>query len=103
MVIYPMNYHLFISTGKLKFIHVTVVPIIFILPVIPLLTVDFDNDIGISVLQSRKCFVLNEELIFYSIVVPSDVLLVIGLSLLIITLWSIGNVVSSHSYNFMKK
>ena len=99
MVIYPMNYHLFISTGKLKFIHVTVVPIIFILPVIPLLTVDFDNDIGISVLQSRKCFVL----IFYSIVVPSDVLLVIGLSLLIITLWSIGNVVSSHSYNFMKK
>ena len=89
-----MNYLLFVSTGKLKFIHVTVVLISFLLPVIPLSTVDFDNDIGMSVLQSGKCFVLTKEFIFYGIMVPIDVLLVIGLSLLIITLWSIGNVVS---------
>ena len=96
LVIYPMHYHSFVSTGKLKFIHVTVVAISFLLPVIPLLAADFDNEFGTSVIHTRKCLSLIGDFIFYGIIVPLDVIVAIGLSLLIITLWSIGNVVSFH-------
>ena len=91
-----MHYHSFVSTGKLKFIHVTVVAISFLLPVIPLLTADFDNEFGTSVIHTRKCLSLIGDFIFYGIIVPLDLIVAIGLSLLIITLWSIGNVVSFH-------
>ena len=74
----------------------TVVAISFLLPVIPLLVANFDDEFGISFFQ-RRCMSLNADFIFYGIVVPIDVVVIIGLSLLIITLWSIGNVVSFYS------
>lgn len=94
VVIYPLHYRSFASSGKLKFIHVIVVAVSFLLPVIPILAAALNDGFGINLLQKRKCNVLNADFIFYGIVLPINIVVIFGLSLLIITIWSIGNVVS---------
>lgn len=66
-------------------------------PVVPLVVTKFKKGIGISTFLSRKCVPLNADVIFYGIVLPIDVIIILGLSLLVITVWNIGNVVSLRS------
>lgn len=63
-------------------------------PVFPLVVSKFKKGIGISTFLSRKCVPLNADVIFYGIVFPIDIIIILGLSLLVITVWNIGNVVS---------
>ena len=95
VVLYPLNYRSVITSGKLKFVHAIVVIVSFLLPFITLLQADLDeNGIGLNIFASRKCSFLSKNLIFYGIVTPIVFITVIGVSLLIITAWSVGNVVS---------
>lgn len=65
-------------------------------PVVPLVVTNFKKGIGISTFLSRKCVPLNADVIFYGIMLPIDVIIILGLSLLVITVWNISNVVSLH-------
>ena len=93
-VLYPLHYRSVITSGKLKFVHAIVVIASFALPVIPLLPAHTENGIGINVFVPRKCTLLNSDLLVYGFITPIVVIVIFGVSLLVITAWSVGNVVS---------
>ena len=64
VVIYPVNYRSFSTTGRLKFIHVGVVVVSFLLPVVPLIAGNFDGGFGISLILRRKCSPLSTDSFF---------------------------------------
>ena len=85
----------------MKYIHMLVVAVCFTFPVIPLVPVQFKNGIGISTILPKKCTLLSADIVFYGIVLPIDVIVILGISLLMITLWSIADVVSFCLYTYL--
>ena len=77
----------------MKYIHMLVVALSFMLPLIPIVTMQFKNGIGINIILPKKCVPLSADILFYGIILPIDVIVILGISLLVITLWSIGDVV----------
>lgn len=78
----------------MKYIHMLVVGVSFIFPVISIVPMQFKNGIGISAFLPKKCVPLSADVLFYGVVLPIDVIVILGISLLVITLWSIADVVS---------
>ena len=95
VVIYPVHYRSIRTTGKLKIVHVIVVIVSFTLPIIPLVPAEFYNGVGISLFIGTRCVFLTIDLLIYGFILPIIIIIIIGSSVLVITAWHIGNVVSS--------
>ena len=82
------------NSGKMKYVHLAIVAVTLLLPVSSILACHLSEGFGLSVLAYYKCDSRGVKDTFYAILVPLEVILVIGTSLLVYIIWSIANVVS---------
>ena len=58
-------------------------------PAIPALVANMNNGYGISILSHYTCTVRDDKLTLYGLLIPADLLLIAGVIMLIVILWSI--------------
>ena len=78
----------------MKYIHIAVVAISLTVPAIVALISYFAGGYGISSLSNYRCFALDTETLFYAILVPVDIIMILGISQIIIIIWNVADVVS---------
>ena len=95
VVIYPVNFRSFRTSGRLRIIHLVAVIISFTLPAVPVVAICLGKGFVYSIFAPNKCALLDVDTFFYSFSIPFVIVIICGLSLLVTTLWHIGNVVRS--------
>lgn len=84
-----MHYRMFVTAGKMKYLHAVVVPITVVLPIISVITIQQSGGYGLTIYAYYFCRGLKANGVFYGAVVPLNTMSIIGTSLLIIITWSI--------------
>ena len=82
------------DSGKIKYIHLTIVAVSLLLPIISILACHLSEGFGLSILAYYKCDSRGLKDTFYAVIVPLDIILIIGTSLLVCIIWIIADVVS---------
>ena len=93
-VMWPMKYRSFTMLNRMKYIQATVLPVCLVLPILSVVGIQLSEGYGLNIFTYYLCGGKNPNDVFYAVVMPLDVMLVIGTSLLIIIAWNIMNVVS---------
>ena len=93
MVIYPIHYRSFLTSGKIQAIHLVSVATSLSLPAVPVVAIHFGKGFGLSLFVPNKCIMLDVNTFVYSFSVPLVVIVICGISLLVTTVWRVGNVV----------
>ena len=78
----------------MKYIHIAVIAISLTVPAIVALISYFAGGYGINNLNDDRCFASDIETIFYAILVPLDIIIILGISQIVIIIWNIADVVS---------
>ena len=86
-------------TGKNKYIHVTVFLVGIILPIVPATLAGTLGSPTIVRFPSVICATTTSGVSFYSIILPSGILIVAGSSLLVLIFWMLSKVRYAHCYN----
>ena len=96
VVIYPINFRSFNTSGKLRAIHLASVITALTFPVVPVVVaMYFSRGVVLSIFTPHKCIPGDVDIFFYSFSVPLVVIIICAISLLVTTLWHVGNVVRS--------
>ena len=90
-----MHYSVTKASGRIKYVHTTVIAISFILPITSVLGVQFSGGFGLSVIAPLSCFVKESEEMFYGNTFPLHLIVIPGIILMVITGWKIADFVSS--------
>ena len=93
-ILWPLHFQSYKATNKMKYIHIAVVAISLTVPAIVALISYFAGGYGISSLSNYRCFALDTETLFYAILVPVDIIMILGISQIIIIIWNVADVVS---------
>ena len=102
-VMWPLHYRVTKTSGRIKYVHITIVAISFILPIIPIVSIQFSGGFGLFIPFPLFCSVNKTEDIFYGYIIPINLSVVFGTALLVITGWKIADFVSDHSNNPYRK
>ncbi len=103
---FPFHARNFAIDGKMKYIHITCVIAIILLssvPVISIILVDWRQrqngenvmgtlGFGITRFQPITCTAMNRNSLYYSLVLPINLMVPVGVTLLILILWIIHKV-----------
>ena len=89
-----MHYSVTKASGRIKYVHTTVIAISFILPITSVLGVQFSGGFGLSVIVPLSCFVKEPEDMFYGNTFPLNLIVIPGIILMVITGWKIADFVS---------
>ena len=92
VVIYPVNFRSFKTSGKLRNIHLVSVIVSLSLPAVPVIAI-CQGDGFIKSHFASKCIPQDMDLYFYSFSVPFVLIIICGISFLVSTMWYIGNLV----------
>ena len=93
-VIWPIHYSVTKTLGRIKYVHITVIVISFILPITSVLAVQFSGGFGLSISAPLSCFVKKPEDRFYGNTLPLNLIVIPGIILMVITGWKIADFVS---------
>ena len=116
-VVFPFHARSFFNTDKIKVIHIICLTIGILFPILPIIisitkfgvelqdeyknsTASFRNDLflsrGMGYISSRSppllCTGSDLDVIFYTIVLPIEVILAVGCTMMIIILWTVHRV-----------
>ncbi len=111
---FPFHARSFVRENKIKYIHFTCVIVALLLPITPVITSMADFAVGFKCnefLQNRNitfwssgmgygigrfppilCLSTNSDVLFYSLILPIDSTLFVGITILIFLLWTIREV-----------
>ena len=93
-VVWPIHYNTIKTTDRIKYVHITVVSICFLLPLVSVIGIGSSGGYSIGVLLYQRCGATNPTELFYGMVLPINLIIIIGVSLLLITVWRIADIVS---------
>ena len=93
-VVWPIHYNTFRTSDRIKYVHIIVVLISFLLPLVSVIGIGSSGGYSISVLMYQRCDTTNPTEFFYGMVLPINLMIITGVSLLIITVWRIADIVS---------
>lgn len=93
-VVWPMHYRMYTDSGKMKYIHLTIVAVSLVLPTFSILACHLSEGFGLSILAYYKCDSRGPKDTFYAIILPLDIMLIVGTCLLVYIIWTIADVVS---------
>ena len=96
-VMWPMHYRVTKASGRIKYVHITVVAISFTLPIISIVSIQFSGGFGLFIPFPLFCSVNKPEAIFHRCIIPISLSVIIGTTLLVITGWKIADFVSDHN------
>ena len=94
-VVWPYHYSVTKSSGRMKYYHISAVVISILSSLVITVAVHFKGGYGISLTNSPRCEGLNPDIVFYFFFLPIDIIVIVGILLLMITLWNIADVVSN--------
>ena len=80
--------------NRMKYIQATVLPVCLVLPILSVVGIQLSGGYGLNIFTYYLCRSNHPDDVFYAVIMPLDVMLVIGTSLLIIIAWNIMDVVS---------
>ena len=89
---FPFQAHNFKVTGKMKYLHITVVLLALILPIIPVAVVLGTGGYTFARFTPIICSAQNTDAAFYAVIIPVGVMLALGITLLILLFWTIYKV-----------
>ena len=89
---FPFQAHNFKVTAKMKYLHITVVLLALILPIIPVAVVLGTGGFSFARFPPIICTARNADVAFYALIIPIDVMLTLGITLLILLFWTIYKV-----------
>ena len=92
-VVYPLRYHTHNTPRNLKYIHLVVVAVSFVVPIIPIASIGASEGYGLNILSYYKCYSSGAEDTFYGFIVPVIIMVIAGTTLTIIIFWTIANAV----------
>ena len=78
----------------MKYIHIAVVGISLTVPAIVALISYFTGGYGIGNLTIYRCYIRDVETAFYTVIVPVDIISILGISQIVIIIWNIADMVS---------
>ena len=93
-VLRPYHYSSTRSSGKIKYVHISVVVITVMVPAIIVVALQFSGGYGHNIFRFPRCGPVNNQDIFYGFLIPLDVMIIIGFTLLLLTIWRIADFVS---------
>ena len=93
-VVWPIHYNIIKTSDRIKYVHITVVSICFLLPLVSVIGIGSSGGYSISVLLYQRCDATNPTEFFYGMALPKNLIIIIGVSLLLITVWRIADIVS---------
>lgn len=83
-VIYPVYYRVMSDSGKMKYVHLSVVVVAVTLPMILILMYSIKGGFGFNLLLHYSCFPNNTTAVFYSFIIPLDLFIITNLVMLLI-------------------
>ena len=98
-VIWPWHHQAYHNSGRMKYIHLTIVATSLVLPIISILACQWSEGFGLSILSYYKCEGQGPKDSFFAVTVPLDIMIIIGTSVLLYTIWIIADMVSANSYS----
>ena len=101
-VMWPLHYRVTKASGRIKYVHITVVAISFILPIISIVSIQFSGGYGLFIPFPLFCSVNKAEDIYFRYVIPINLSVVVGTALLVITGWKIADFVSDHDCSIIQ-
>ena len=102
-VVWPYHYSVCRSLGRTKYYHISAVGISVFLPLISVTAVYASDGISITLMLVPLCGPGSPELLFYGFLIPLSLIVMAGVASLIITFWSIADMVSDKVmiYNYV--
>ena len=91
---WPLHFQSYKATNKMKYVHITVAAITLTVPAIVALISYFAGGYGISNLSIYTCSARDVETTFYAVIVPIDIIIILGISQIVIIIWNIADMVS---------
>lgn len=93
-VMWPWHYRVTKASGRIKYVHITVIAISFILPIISIVSIQLSGGFGLFIPFPLLCSVNKPEDLFYRYIIPINLCIIIGTTLLVVTGWKIADFVS---------
>ncbi|CAI8008062.1 hypothetical protein GBAR_LOCUS5590 [Geodia barretti] len=98
-VTWPYHYSVEKTSERIKYYHIVAVVSSIILPLVFVVTVQLSGGFVLSLPSSPLCGLITPKIFFYTLILPVDLTLIIGVLLLVSTLWNMANVL----YRFSDK
>ena len=93
-VMWPYHYSVTRDEGRIKYIHIFVLLVSCIMPTVSVVAVQFSGGYGLSITTGHLCGIMKSEDLFYGVLLPLDVIIIIVVTLLLITGWRIADIVN---------
>ena len=90
-VAFPFHFRRFKSEGRIKYVHVTTVIVVLLLPMIPAL-VPLVDGYAITLGPSDLCVGSNMDITYFTVILPISVLMATSSTILIILFWIVFKV-----------
>ena len=98
-VMWPWHHQAYQNSGRMKYIHLTIVAASLLLPIISILACQLSEGFGLDILSYYKCAGQGPKDSFYAVIVPLDIIIIIGTSVLVYIIWIIADMVSVNLYS----
>ena len=99
---FPIHAKTFETSHRVKYVHITMVVVGLALPILPVIVTFTTGDpsgFGMTRFPPILCTSLQKDSTFYSLVLPINILTIIGTPLLIIIFWTIHKVMAVYTHN----
>ena len=93
-VVWPYHYSISRSLGRTKYYHISAIVISVLLPLIAVTAMYTSDGISLTLMLIPMCGPGSPEVIFYGFIAPLSLVAMAGVVLLILTFWSIADIVS---------
>ena len=93
VIMYPVHFRSFNTSGKLKTFHLVSVIVSLTLPAVPVVEMSLSKGFAPSIFVPKKCLPNDLEVFLYIFSVPFVIIAICAISFLVITVWHVGNVV----------
>ena len=97
---FPIHAKTFVTSHRVKYVHITMVVVGLTLPTLPVivtLTTGDPSGFGMTRFPPILCTGLKNDSTFYSLVLPINILMMVGIPLLIIIFWTIHKVMTARA------
>ena len=93
-VVWPYHYSICRSLGRTKYYHISAIVISVLLPLIAVTAMYTSDGISLTLMLIPMCGPGSPEIIFYGYITPLSLVAMVGVVLLVLTFWSIADMVS---------
>ena len=91
-MVFPFHAKSFEKAHGFKHLHITAVILGVVLPLIPVISMIATGGFVMGTIPPVVCYTRDPDITFYSVILPINVMVQIGMSLLVITFWTIHKV-----------